>query len=176
MPWPGSLRVSTTCSGRQRPGTVQRSSRPCRSRIAATSTELGALAALVALGKVTVGGNKTRWLKGPDGENACTTIKETLTDLNATVAGLLGDTRASTFVEVLGLLGDFVLEGVAERKRDGVAGFQDLLVWARDLLRDNAAVRARAQDQYRRVFVDEFQDTDPLQAEIAFYLAADPAT
>jgi ATP-dependent exoDNAse (exonuclease V) beta subunit len=47
------------------------------------------------------------------------------------------------------------------------------LAWARDLLRDNPAVRHAAQTRYQRIFIDEFQDTDPLQAEIAFYLAAD---
>ena len=152
-----------------------RAVQPRARRLAATTTEHGALTALVALGRVKLVGNQTRWLKGPDGVNGCKAIKDALTSLNGTVAALLNGARAATFVEVLGLLRDVVLRGVAERKRDGVATFQDLLVWARDLLRDDEAVRRRAQDRYRRLFVDEFQDTDPLQAEIAFYLAADPS-
>ena len=63
--------------------------------------------------------------------------------------------------------------GYAEaRKADGAATFDDLLVWARDLLRDNDDARRYFQSRYTHILIDEFQDTDPLQAEIGFYLAA----
>ena len=58
------------------------------------------------------------------------------------------------------------------RKADGAATFDDLLVWARDLLRDNDDARRYFQARYSHILIDEFQDTDPLQAEIGFYLAA----
>ncbi len=48
--------------------------------------------------------------------------------------------------------------------------FQDLLVRATALLRDNPRVRADFQSRYQRLFVDEFQDTDPVQAELLLYL------
>ena len=67
---------------------------------------------------------------------------------------------------------EFRLDYVAQRKAEGVATFDDLLVWARDLLRDDAPTRRRFQERYTHILIDEFQDTDPLQAEIAFYLAA----
>ena len=51
--------------------------------------------------------------------------------------------------------------------------FLDLLLVARDLVRDNADVRADLQQRFTHIFVDEFQDTDPLQAEILLLLAAD---
>ncbi|MCY4662804.1 MAG: UvrD-helicase domain-containing protein [Acidobacteria bacterium] len=54
----------------------------------------------------------------------------------------------------------------------GRLDFVDLLLRARDLIRDHEDVRAGAQQRYARVFVDEFQDTDPLQAEILLLLAA----
>ncbi|MBZ5617137.1 MAG: UvrD-helicase domain-containing protein [Acidobacteriia bacterium] len=61
------------------------------------------------------------------------------------------------------------------KKRAGPLDFMDLLLYARDLLRHDGA-RADLQKVYQRVFVDEFQDTDPLQAEILLLLAAaDPA-
>ena len=44
---------------------------------------------------------------------------------------------------------------------------------ARNLVRDNRGVREGFQDRFKRIFVDEFQDTDPLQAEILLLLAAD---
>jgi len=63
-----------------------------------------------------------------------------------------------------------------QRKRlAGQLDFLDLLLSARDLLRHDGA-RARLQQSCHRIFVDEFQDTDPLQAEILLLLAAaDPA-
>jgi ATP-dependent exoDNAse (exonuclease V) beta subunit len=62
----------------------------------------------------------------------------------------------------------------AALKRDaGRLDFVDLLLIARDLVRDHTEVRADFQRRFRRIFVDEFQDTDPLQAEILLLLAAD---
>jgi ATP-dependent exoDNAse (exonuclease V) beta subunit len=61
----------------------------------------------------------------------------------------------------------------ALKRRAGVLDFVDLLVRARDLLRDVATVRADFQRRLTHLFVDEFQDTDPLQAEILLLLAAD---
>ena len=55
----------------------------------------------------------------------------------------------------------------------GALDFTDLLMRARDLLRDRPEVRADLQQRYRRLFVDEFQDTDPIQAEILLLLAGD---
>jgi len=46
----------------------------------------------------------------------------------------------------------------------------DLLVKLRDLLACDRAVRGQLQQLFDHVFVDEFQDTDPLQAEIVLYL------
>ena len=51
--------------------------------------------------------------------------------------------------------------------------FVDLLVCARDLVRDQQVVRAYLQRRFSHLFIDEFQDTDPLQAEILLLLAAD---
>ena len=68
----------------------------------------------------------------------------------------------------------FAVKYPDDRKADGVATFEDLLVWARDVLRDKAEARAHFQGRYSHILIDEFQDTDPLQAEIAFYLAAKP--
>jgi ATP-dependent exoDNAse (exonuclease V) beta subunit len=47
----------------------------------------------------------------------------------------------------------------------------DLLAKLRDLLRDKLDVRGEYQRMFDHLFVDEFQDTDPLQAEIVLYLA-----
>ncbi len=59
------------------------------------------------------------------------------------------------------------------KAKDGALDFLDLLLVARNLVRDNRGVREGFQDRFKRIFVDEFQDTDPLQAEILLLLAAD---
>jgi ATP-dependent helicase/nuclease subunit A len=59
---------------------------------------------------------------------------------------------------------------LAER---GELDFDGLIVETRDLLRDDAGVRAALQRRLRLLVIDEFQDTDPAQREIA-YLLGDP--
>ena len=62
------------------------------------------------------------------------------------------------------------------KAKAGALDFLDLLLKTRDLLRDNSGVRSSFQTRFKRIFVDEFQDTDPLQAEILLLLAAtDPS-
>jgi ATP-dependent exoDNAse (exonuclease V) beta subunit len=58
------------------------------------------------------------------------------------------------------------------KARSGRADFLDLLIKARDLIRDNRTVREELQNRFTHYFVDEFQDTDPIQAEILLLLAA----
>lgn len=59
------------------------------------------------------------------------------------------------------------------KRRAGRLDFLDLLLLARNLVRDHRALRAELQARFTHIFVDEFQDTDPLQAEILLLLAAD---
>ncbi len=51
----------------------------------------------------------------------------------------------------------------------------DLLAELRDLLRRNLEARAFYQARFDHLMVDEFQDTDPLQAEILMFLCQDGA-
>jgi ATP-dependent exoDNAse (exonuclease V) beta subunit len=55
-----------------------------------------------------------------------------------------------------------------ERRKEeaGALDFLDLLIKARDLVRDNAEVRTEFRERFRVILVDEFQDTDPVQAEL----------
>jgi ATP-dependent exoDNAse (exonuclease V) beta subunit len=46
----------------------------------------------------------------------------------------------------------------------------DLLAKLRDLLAGNRVVRGELQAMFDHIFVDEFQDTDPLQAEVVLFL------
>lgn len=65
----------------------------------------------------------------------------------------------------------------ALKEHTGRLDFVDLLIKVRDLLRQSRDVRTFLQDRFTHIFVDEFQDTDPLQMEILLLLSADdPAT
>lgn len=59
-----------------------------------------------------------------------------------------------------------------ERRLDdrGAVDFDRMITWTRDLLRDHAAVRRRLQRRLHTLIVDEFQDVDPVQREIAWLL------
>ena len=71
--------------------------------------------------------------------------------------------------EMLDLLDDYELR----KRQTGQLDFLDLLLRTRDLLTGHDDVRREMQQRFTRLFVDEFQDTDPLQAEILLLLAAD---
>ncbi len=64
----------------------------------------------------------------------------------------------------------------AERRRHNALSFNDLLLTTAGVLRTDAGVRRALQQKYRWLFVDEFQDTDPVQAEIMFLLASEDDT
>src|SRR5438552_10421108 len=57
--------------------------------------------------------------------------------------------------------------------RSGKVDFVDLLIRTRNLIRDDGDVRRLLQNRFSHIFVDEFQDTDPAQAEILVLLSAD---
>ena len=81
--------------------------------------------------------------------------------------------REAELVPVIELLRRFVLGYAGERKEEGQTEFQDLLVLARDMLRDSLDARDHFRNRYSHILIDEVQDTDPLQAELAMFLAED---
>jgi len=119
-------------------------------------------------------GNKKNWGCLPSGDNACTELKALLSDLEEIKQAELESVKQAGLAVLLEKLRLAVLAYSNARRASGVAEFHDLLVWARNMLRDNPAVRKHFQDKYSHILIDEFQDTDPIQAEIAFYLASGP--
>src|SRR4051794_20037083 len=79
---------------------------------------------------------------------------------------------------VVAALARATASAVAARRVEGELEFHDLLVLARSLLRDplhGARARNRLRQKYRVVLVDEFQDTDPIQVDLAALLASPAA-
>lgn len=101
---------------------------------------------------------------------------DVLLSLFGIVSGRMGDLSATaterfefTEVDV-----DQVLKVHAryqERKRDSNAmDFDDLLTYAHRLLADNERIRAFYQEEFKYVLVDEYQDTNAIQAELVHML------
>lgn len=69
---------------------------------------------------------------------------------------------------------EFLLPAVGyfeEMRRElSALNFQDLLMKTSSMLKNYPEVREYFQTKYRCLLIDEFQDTDPIQSEIMFYL------
>ena len=65
---------------------------------------------------------------------------------------------------------DYFTEWDEQKTKGGFLDFDDLLLKTRDLLLKHPEVREELKSRFDYLFVDEFQDTDPLQVEIVFFL------
>jgi ATP-dependent helicase/nuclease subunit A len=77
---------------------------------------------------------------------------------------------AAAAVQVVQTAADDV---AAAKHEAGLLGFDDLLAQTRNVLRDSATTRRETAASIAALLVDEFQDTDPIQAEIVEALAGD---
>jgi len=92
-----------------------------------------------------------------------------------TVEPFLRAWREYVYHIVMTLLVDARDWAAGQRRSAALMNFADLLFFAAHLVREQRVVREALQRKYRRIFVDEFQDTDPMQAELLFLLAAEPS-
>lgn len=88
-------------------------------------------------------------------------------------AELLARRRAAVIGPLAAAVRADVLDAAEARRRAGVLGFHDLLVLARQLLREDPVARRRVAERFDCLLVDEMQDTDPIQVELAVLLATD---
>jgi len=82
---------------------------------------------------------------------------------------------AHVYAPVVALLDAGSAWALQQRRRSGQLGFDDLLTETARLLRTHRAARQTVGERYRHLLVDEFQDTDPVQAEVCFLIASDPS-
>ncbi len=119
-------------------------------------------------------GNKVNWKKSPAGEAGLHEFRAALDDLGEEWEALQTAHRATWHLAVGASIARFTLDAAAQRQARGELEFHDLLVLARDVIAGNDRVRTELHHRYPRILIDEFQDTDPVQLEIAVRLAADP--
>lgn len=79
--------------------------------------------------------------------------------------------RHNRAVGLLKWLSSYVEHYDEAKSANGSLDFFDLLYRCRELLKNNKRVRRYFQERFDYILVDEFQDTDPLQIEILFFLA-----
>lgn len=109
--------------------------------------------------------------QAPNWDGRADEVRTLLRELDERREALLAAAGEQALAPVLERLRTWALGYAAQRRREGRLTFHDLLVLARDLLRDQPAVRRAAGRRWRRLLIDEFQDTDPLQVELARSLA-----
>ena len=114
-----------------------------------------------------LGGRKGSWSDAHGGKDA---LWERYQAATTELAGLRDG--YATYMEGLALaVADRFTRWADEKQAElGLLDFSDLLGRLRDLLRTDLEARRLLQRRFRYLLVDEFQDTDPLQAEIVFYL------
>ncbi len=117
-------------------------------------------------------GNRANWKV--IGVDALDELRADELALVVTVDAQLAPWRQYRQAVVGAIAARFVLDGALARAVAGTLEFHDLLVLARRLLATQPTVRQILHDRYRRVLIDEFQDTDPIQFEIATRLTAAP--
>ena len=117
-------------------------------------------------------GRQSDWDTDPStGANACAALKALLTEMDSAANADIAQARHVSLLPVLEAVRRFVLDYAEARRAEGRAEFHDLLAWARVLLRDNIEVRDHFRRRFSHLLIDEAQDTDPIQAEIAMFLA-----
>ncbi len=121
-------------------------------------------------------GNKQNWKAafGADGADRLEALRHDEARLGQLAADVLERVRRHRRLLVGAIVGRFVLDGAASRARAGRLEFHDLLVLARQLLATVPTVRAALHERYPRLLLDEFQDTDPIQLELAVRITAAP--
>ena len=114
-----------------------------------------------------------RWSDTKDGKTSAKKLNDDfLALLNGEIADVLRCWREHRYPIVMGVLQRAAADFARERRVTGQLGFEDLLLLSATLLRDNVAVRNELGARYAYLLVDEFQDTDPIQAEVCFLLAS----
>lgn len=157
--WPGDDRLTTRLEG---------STTETLQALEAAADQMDVLEILAQTPLGSKAGAAVVWAKAGLDKGA---VIDALTDAEDARLELIGNVGAAVTETLAATLQDWVLAEAERRRSEGSLDFHDLLVLARNLLRDNASVRRRLHNAWPVIMVDEFQDTDPLQVEIVHLLA-----
>ncbi|MEO7038818.1 MAG: UvrD-helicase domain-containing protein [Gemmatimonadaceae bacterium] len=114
-----------------------------------------------------------RWGDTKDVKTAAKNLGEDFASLLAgPITSVLQRWREHRYPLVMRILQRAGRDFERERLLTGQLGFEDLLALAAKLLREHPSVRDELGGRFAHLLVDEFQDTDPIQAEVCFLLAS----
>lgn len=139
------------------------------------------LEAVAEAARVQGGGGKKDWNSDEQYEKA----KFALQKLREKAGALLADlefnpenvaSAAEHSCRAVRLVDQIGREFDAAKRNQSALDFDDLLLQARNLLRDHPEVRRRVAAGIQQLMVDEFQDTDPVQAEVVRSLCGSALT
>ena len=105
-----------------------------------------------------------------DGEAAFHEMKDVVKNLKLLLEDFNTAADHNLLVELVTWLRGFIDHFQKIKHERAILDFDDLLVKARDLLRNRTEVRNDLQRRFKFVLVDEFQDTDPVQTELVLLL------
>jgi ATP-dependent exoDNAse (exonuclease V) beta subunit len=141
---------------------------PVVGRLVDAGDDLDRLVELVAAPSLRCGrGRKEAWPGPTVGD-----VRQLCTDAETARAQLLDQVRRQCLELLGGWVAARVVGAATARARRGELTFHDLLALARRVVRDDPGVAAAVGRRWPRLFLDELQDTDPVQAELAVRLAA----
>ncbi len=132
------------------------------------------LAELMALWSGKIDFTQSAWHPDPKQKKAITDQARDIIETFQveTVHPFLDEWRRFVYRRAIELLADARAFARDARYAEQTLNYEDLLQCAARLLRENAGVRAALRRKFRWLFVDEFQDTDPIQAEVIVLLAS----
>ena len=137
-----------------------------------SNTSAGNLALLRLATKLNRTGGRT--LKCWDSKEQCLAVEEAFFNLRDNhLIPLLQNWWAYRYHDVIEFLLPAAEDYRESRRFSGNLNFQDLLMLTAQLLRSNPEVRRYFQERFTHLLIDEFQDTDPIQAEIMLYLTGE---
>ncbi|SET34442.1 ATP-dependent helicase/nuclease subunit A [Salinibacillus kushneri] len=110
-----------------------------------------------------------RWENREDAEFYYTQLTRLF---EAEIAPLMKQWREYIHPMVISFIHDALEVYEKVKNERSLLNFQDLLRKTNTLLKEHTEVRKYFQQKYRYLLVDEFQDTDPIQAEMMFYLTS----
>ncbi len=114
-----------------------------------------------------------RWGDTKESKLAAKQLGEAFQSLfDESITQIVTQFREYAYHHVIHVLKRVATEFARTRVARGEIGFDDLLQLAAQLLRENPDVRDELGERYRYLLVDEFQDTDPVQAEICLLLTS----
>ncbi len=110
------------------------------------------------------------------GREAVELVRRTAGGICEELLETLAACRTEALADLVPLIVRFVREEARARGREGALTFDDLILRVRDLLRRSDGARRVLRERFDALLIDEFQDTDPLQVDIALAFATDPDT